>query len=250
MKSLQKDKLHVYICKDRKEMGAMAAKKGLEFLRKLLDSQEEVNAIFAAAPSQMEMFNKLVQEENLEWNRVNAFHMDNYIGLADDAPQQFSRFLKDHLFSKLNLKNIYYLGNRKEDAEKYAALLATHKPDICFMGIGENGHIAFNDPINAYFDDKKTVKVVELDNMCRQQQVNEKLFDTFDDVPTHAITLTIPTLMKSRHIICTVPGKNKAKAAKNMLEGPISEDCPASILREHNSAYLFLDEYAAGILKK
>jgi glucosamine-6-phosphate deaminase len=250
MKSLQKDKLHVCICKDRKEMGAMAAKKGLEFLRKLLDSQEEVNVIFAAAPSQMEMFNKLVQEENLEWNRVNAFHMDNYIGLSDDAPQQFSRFLKDHLFSKLNLKNIYYLGNSKEDAEKYSALLATHKPDICFMGIGENGHIAFNDPINAYFDDKKTVKVVELDNMCRQQQVNEKLFDTFDDVPTHAITLTIPTLMKSRHIICTVPGKNKAKAAKNMLEGPISEDCPASILRKHNSAYLFLDEDAAGILKK
>ena len=142
------------------------------------------------------------------------------------------------------------MGNVGEDAKRYDILISENPPDICFMGIGENGHIAFNDPINAEFNDEKAVKVVELDDMCRQQQVNEKLFNTIDEVPTHAITLTIPTLIKSKYILCTVPGLNKAEATKNMLEGDIDESCPASILRTHSSAYLFLDKDAASKLSE
>jgi len=245
-----KDKLKVSVHDNRRDMGIAAAEKGICFLKELLESKEEVNVIFAAAPSQAEMMERLVSEKSVDWKRVNAFHMDNYIGLADDAPQQFSKFLKDRLFSKLPFQNIYYMGNVGEDAKRYDILISENPPDICFMGIGENGHIAFNDPINAEFNDEKAVKVVELDDMCRQQQVNEKLFNTIDEVPTHAITLTIPTLIKSKYILCTVPGLNKAEATKNMLEGDIDESCPASILRTHSSAYLFLDKDAASKLSE
>lgn len=247
---LSKDKLSISISENRRDMGITAAEKGIYFLKELLQYKEEVNVIFAAAPSQAEMMERLVAEKSVDWKRVNAFHMDNYIGLPDDAPQQFSKFLKDRLFSKLLFKNVYYMGNIGEDAKRYDILISENQPDICFMGIGENGHIAFNDPINADFNDKKAVKVVELDDMCRQQQVNEKLFNNIGEVPTHAITLTIPTLIKSKHILCTVPGINKAEAAKNMLEGAIDESCPASILRTHSSAYLFLDKDAASKLSE
>lgn len=250
MSTFTKDKLKVSVYDNRRDMGIAAAEKGICFLKELLKSKEEVNVIFAAAPSQAEMMERLVSEKSVDWSRVNAFHMDNYIGLPDDAPQQFSKFLKDRLFSKLPFKNIYYMGNVGEDAKRYDILISENPPDICFMGIGENGHIAFNDPINAEFNDEKAVKVVELDDMCRQQQVNEKLFNTIDEVPTHAITLTIPTLIKSKYILCTVPGLNKAEATKNMLEGDIDESCPASILRTHSSAYLFLDKDAASKLSE
>ncbi len=248
MKTLTKGALEVFILKDRKEMGQTAAAAGLIHLKDLLKNQNEVNVIFAAAHSQDEMYAGLLADPDVEWARVNAFHMDNYIGLTDEAGQQFTTFLRERLFSKLPFASIYYMGNTAESAAVYEALLMADKPDLCFMGVGENGHIAFNDPDNALFDDPQLVKLVELDLPCRMQQVHEGNFKTLQEVPTHALTLTIPALLKCKHLNCTVPGKNKAEAIKNMLEGGISETCPASILRRHTSAMLFLDEDVASLL--
>lgn len=249
MKTFQVEQLAVEVHENRRAMGEAAAQAGIRLLKEALAGQDEVNVVFAAAPSQAEMLETLLATDQVDWARVNAFHMDNYVGLDDSAPQQFSRFLRDRLFGKLPFKAVNYLGNQVGQEKDYAALLAQHPADICFMGIGENAHIAFNDPGNALFDDPQTVKLVELDYACRMQQVNEGNFPALNDVPTHALTLTIPALMASRHVICTVPGPNKAQAAKCMLEGPVDQECPASILRRHPSATLYLDREAASLLK-
>lgn len=247
MKTLQADKLHVSIYSGRDEMGRAAANAGIDIIRQLLSQQEVVNLIFAAAPSQAEVLSGL-KAADISWERVNAFHMDNYVGLDDNAPQQFSRFLRDRLLGLLPFKSVHYLGNRSGQQIAYAHVLAAHPTDVCFMGIGENAHVAFNDPGNAFFNDSQLVKEVALDLACRTQQVNEGNFPTLQDVPTHALTLTIPTLMAARHLICTVPGVNKAAAVKAMLEGTVREDCPATILRTHPSARMFIDEAAASML--
>ena len=250
MTSFVVDKLSVRIDADRGAMGLAAAQEGIKLLKALLKEKDEVNVVFAAAPSQAEMMQALVAAQDVDWGRVNALHMDNYIGLPAEDPRQFSTFLKDRLFGLIDFKNVYYMGIKAEDAARYDEIFAAHPVDLCFMGIGENAHIAFNDPDNAYFDDPHMVKQVELDLACRTQQVNEGNFPRIQDVPTHAITLTIPALMTATHLICTVPGANKADAAKCMLEGPIEEKCPASILRRHASAKLFLDKDAASKLSK
>jgi len=229
-------------------MGLAAAAEGLKKIREALDDKPELNLIFAAAPSQTEVLENLRSAKEVDWTRVNAFHMDNYVGLDESAPQQFSTFLRERLFSLLPFKSVHCMGTKPGQETEYAALLDQRPIDVCFMGIGENGHIAFNDPVNALFDDPETVKQVALDLQCRTQQVNEGNFATLSQVPTHALTLTIPTLMRSRHLICTVPGPNKAKAVLTMLEGPVTADCPASILRRHPSAVMFLDAQAAGLL--
>lgn len=249
MRTFSQDLLQVSVLDNRKEMGTAAAQAGLMHLKMLLEKQQWVNIIFAAAPSQDELYAGLLKDPQISWNRVNAFHMDNYIGLDDDALQQFTTFLRERFFSKLPFASVFYMGNKAEDAAEYEELLNIHTPDMCFMGVGENGHIAFNDPDNALFDDPQPIKLVELDLPCRMQQVNEGNFKTLDEVPTHALTLTIPTLMGCKHLICTVPGRNKAQAVKNMLEGDMSEACPATILRRHPSAQLFLDDQAAALLE-
>ncbi|NLZ88314.1 MAG: glucosamine-6-phosphate deaminase [Clostridiales bacterium] len=249
MKKFQVDQLIVEVYETRRQMGEAAAQAGIRLLQDVLKQKDEANVVFAAAPSQSEMLETLLATTEVDWSRVNAFHMDNYVGLDDSAPQQFSRFLRDRLFGKLPFKAVHYMGNQVGQEKEYAALLEQYPTDICFMGIGENAHIAFNDPGNAQFDDPDTVKLVELDHACRMQQVNEGNFSSLDDVPTHALTLTIPALMASSHVICTVPGINKAPATKCMLEGPIDEDCPASILRQHQAATLYLDQAAASQLK-
>ena len=249
MKTFNKDNLQVNIFENREDMGKAAAEAGLLHLKMLLVKQDWVSIIFAAAPSQDELYAGLLADPEIAWNRVKAFHMDNYIGIDDDAPQQFTTFLRERFFSKLGFASVFYMGSKPEDAAAYEELLDIHKPDMCFMGIGENCHIAFNDPDNALFDDPQRVKLVELDLPCRMQQVNEGNFKTLDEVPTHALTLTIPTLLSCKHLVCTVPGRNKAQAVKNMLEGEITQACPASVLRRHPSAQLFLDEQAASLLK-
>ncbi len=250
MNNFTVDKLKVFTSPDRAAMGLAAAQEGIRLLKQLLEQKEEVNVVFAAAPSQAEMMEALVEDKTVDWARVNAFHMDNYIDLPQEDPRQFSTYLKDRLFGLLPFKNIYYMGVEAQDADKYARLLEGHPVDLCFMGIGENAHIAFNDPGNAFFDDPLMVKEVALDLACRTQQVNEGNFPKLDEVPTHAITLTIPALMSARHIICTVPGANKAEAARCMLEEPIHQDCPASVLRRHPSARLYLDRDAASRLTR
>jgi len=237
MKEFKTGLLTVKVFATRKQMGSQAATDAAVTLRYLLTHQETVNVIFAAAPSQQELLEALQQAPGIAWNRVNAFHMDEYIGLPADAPQSFGNFLKAAIFDKVDFRTVNYIT----DTEKYAALLKTQSPDLVLMGIGENGHIAFNDPPVADFNDPAMVKTVELDLECRQQQVNDGCFATLSEVPTHAITLTIPTLLKAPYIYCVVPGPRKATAVHNTLQQPVETRFPSTILRTHNGAILYLD---------
>lgn len=252
MKSLKKDLLDVKIYQTRSEMGKAAAADIKACLLSLLAKKETVNMIFAAAPSQNEVLEALATDKEIPWNRVNAFHMDEYIGLSADAPQGFGNFLKDHIFGKADFKSVSYIDISATDAqaecERYSALLAANPTDIVVMGIGENGHIAFNDPPVADFNDAKAVKPVALDEVCRQQQVNDGCFATIDDVPKTAITLTVPTLFAGKHLFCIVPAATKANAVKSTLTWEIGEACPATVLRRHESAVLYLDGDSSALL--
>lgn len=235
-------------------MGHNAANEIGNKLKGLLMLQIEVNIIFAAAPSQNEVLQSLTERKDIDWTKVNAFHMDEYIDLSADAPQGFGNFLKVGLFNKLPFKSVNYLNGNAEDKElecdRYSSLLKQYPADIVCMGIGENGHIAFNDPPVADFQDKKLVKVVLLDEACRQQQVNDGCFKLIGDVPIHALTLTIPALIKPPFIYCIVPGPTKSQAVFNTINQPIAERYPSTILRNHPNAILFLDKESASILRK
>lgn len=253
IKTIQAENLRVKIYATRKEMGKAAAEDMVKVLKNLLKEKDEVNIIFAAAPSQNEFFEALVDAEGIAWNRINVFHMDEYVGLANEAPQRFGNFLKDRIFGKVSLKSTNYIDgnvdNLEEECSRYAELLKQYPTDITCMGIGENGHIAFNDPHIADFNDPKLVKVVDLDDKSRQQQVNDGCFEFFNQVPGKAITLTIPSLLAAKNIYCMVPAKTKAVAVARTITGAIDESCPASILKRHNNATMYLDKDSAELLK-
>ena len=226
----------------RQEMGHAAARAAADFLRHALSQQDIVRAIFAAAPSQNEMLAALCETERIDWQRVVAFHMDEYLGLDSAASQRFAAFLNERLFDRLPFREVHLIDPEGIDPVKhYESLLKDSPIDLVCLGIGENGHLAFNDPHVADFDDSHWVKVVELDDMCRQQQVNDGCFAAFDDVPKRAITLTIPALLSGKRLICTVPGATKRQAVLKTLNDPISTVCPATILRNHAACTLFLD---------
>lgn len=252
MKTMKKDLLTVNIYETRDEMGKAAGADIKAKILELLAKKETINMIFAAAPSQNEVLASLAADPEIPWNRVNAFHMDEYIGLSADAPQGFGNFLKNAIFGRAPFKSVNYINISAPDAEKecerYAALLAANPTDIVVMGIGENGHIAFNDPPVADFADKKMVKPVQLDEVCRNQQVNDGCFATLNDVPKTAITLTVPTLFAGDYLFCIVPAKTKANAVRATIEGEIGEHCPATILRRHASAILYLDGDSSALL--
>lgn len=244
MKELQFDKVRLKVFATRKEMGEAAAKEAADCMRGLLANQEEINCLFAAAPSQNEFLASLVQEEGIDWNRVNGYHMDEYVGFEIGHPNSFNGFLTDSVFSKVPFKCVYLLNGAnpgEQEAKRYSHLLDQIKIDITFMGIGENGHIAFNDPEVADFHDKETVKIVDLDHICRQQQVNDGCFPTFDDVPERALTVTIPKLVSAKEIFCIVPTGKKKNAVRAALTGEISEACPASILRTVEHVHMYID---------
>jgi len=243
---LQAEKLTAYVYPSRAEMGRAAGKAAADAINRILAEQEYANVIFAAAPSQNEMLEGLLGEK-VDFSRVRAFHMDEYVGLGLEDAQSFARYLSDHVFSKAPFAEVHYIP-AKEDAacQAYGALLETFPPDVVCMGIGENGHIAFNDPPVADFHDPKPVKIVELDPICRMQQVHDGCFPNLDAVPKYAVTLTVPALVGAKHLICTVPAATKADAVKAMLQGPYGESCPATALRRHDSAVLFLDPDSAG----
>ncbi len=252
MKSFYKDKLKVKVFENRTLMGEDAAKDIKNAIVTLLKDKAEINMIFAAAPSQNDMLKALISDKDIAWNRINAFHMDEYIGLSKDAPQGFGNFLKEHIFGLVDFKSVNYIDvsatDPQKESQRYAKVLEKNPTDIVVMGIGENGHIAFNDPPVADFNDSLAVKPVKLDQVCRQQQVNDGCFESIDKVPTHAITLTVPTLVKPKYLFCVVPAKTKAKAVYQTLNGNIEESCPASILRTHQNAVLYLDNDSAQLL--
>ena len=249
---IQKDKLRVEIHDTRTAMGQASAAAIEKALVDHLAEHESCSMVFAAAPSQNEVLESLIASKAIDWSRVHAFHMDEYIGLDSSAPQLFANFLKKAIFERVPFASVNYLDGEAEDpeaeAERYSQLLRDHPIDIIVMGVGENGHIAFNDPPVADFNDPQIVKKVELDMDCKNQQVNDGMFESVDEVPPTALTLTIPALMSGTQAFCIVPGPTKANAIQAMLEGPIEESCPASILRTHERAVLYLDVDAAAKL--
>ena len=208
--------------------------------------------IFAAAPSQNDLLAHLCEEEGIDWGKINAFHMDEYIGLDPAAPQCFSNFLKDHIFDLKPFGSVNLINaGAEKDAEiaRYAALLQAHPIDIVCMGIGENGHIAFNDPHVADFNDPALVKAVSLDEKCRQQQVNDGCFKHIDEVPKYAMTLTVPMLMSATYKFCVVPAPTKAWAVNETVNGAIGEACPATVMRKSENCILYCDADSAALLK-
>ncbi|MFC9709418.1 glucosamine-6-phosphate deaminase [Paenibacillus sp. NPDC056933] len=245
------ERMSVQVYVDRDQMGVAAAAAVAARLRQLLqDSERQVRIVFAAAPSQNELYAGLIREQGIDWSRVCAFHMDEYIGLADTAPQRFGRYLTERLFSQVQPGRVELLDGLHDvdqECQRYGDLLRAAPIDIVCLGIGENGHIAFNDPPVADFEDSRVVKAVKLDEACRRQQVNDGCFAQLDDVPAEALTLTVPTLMAGRKLFAIVPGASKRSALAAALHDPISTACPATILRRHPEITMFTDRDAYGL---
>ncbi|MBQ7387558.1 MAG: glucosamine-6-phosphate deaminase [Clostridia bacterium] len=241
-KTIKTDNLVTYAYDTRKEMGAAAAECARDAINSVIAERGYANVIFAAAPSQNEMIEALLSS-GVDFSRVRAFHMDEYVGLSRADAQSFATYLSEHLFDKAPFASVNLISatDAEEGIRSYTELLTKYPPDVVCMGIGENGHIAFNDPPVADFNDKCVIKRVELDEICRNQQVHDGCFPTLDAVPKYALTLTVPTLMSAKHVICTVPAPTKAAAVKRMLTGEIGEACPATALRLHSDAKMFLD---------
>lgn len=244
------DQLPVSIYRTNEEMGQAAAVEAAEIIRKAIETKGVANIIVATGNSQLTFLRALRELDGIDWPRVNVFHMDEYVGIDPQHPASFPNFLRRELIEHVHPGGFFPVETAGRDAEAvcrdYEALLRRHPADLCAMGIGENGHIAFNDPPYADFDDPVWVKVVRLDERSRQQQVGEGHFASLDEVPTHAVTLTIPALLAARRVLCIVPEARKAEAVQKALQGPITEDCPASILRRQPHVHLYLDAEAAG----
>jgi glucosamine-6-phosphate deaminase len=237
-------RLRVHSFATRGAMGRQAAHDIAVEIRTKLAGAGAMRMIFAAAPSQAEMIEALIAEPGIDWRRVTAFHMDEYIGLSAGAPQRFAVWLRERLFDRVPFAAIHPIlpeGDPHAAAAHYAALLDAAPIDIVCLGIGVNGHIAFNDPPVADFADPHDVKIVELDEICRQQQVDDDCFPNLAAVPEQALTLTIPRLLRAERLFCVVPGAHKRVAVGSVLHGPIIPRCPASVLRRHPDCTLYLD---------
>jgi glucosamine-6-phosphate deaminase len=230
-------------------MGAAAAGEVAAEIRRLIAERGRAVGLFASAPSQRDTWDALLREAGVDWSRVTAFHLDEYLGFDERHPQSLRRFLLVHFLSRVPIGAFHGLRGEAPDpaaeCQRYARLLDGDLPDFALIGIGENGHLAFNDPHAADFDDPSAVKVVELDEECRRQQVHDGAFATLDETPTRALTLTLPRIMSAGRIFTVVPGSRKQAAVEAALHGPVAAACPASILRTHAQACLFLDAASA-----
>lgn len=244
---MKADTLEIKVFKTRTEMGKKAAEDAERIISDMLKTKSELNIIFAAAPSQNEFLDALCKS-NIPWNKINAYHMDEYIGLPSDAPQGFANFLRRAIFDRVNFKSVNTMDSTADadnEAKRYSKLIDENPPDIIFMGIGENGHIAFNDPPVADFSDTQTVKKVKLDPVCRMQQVHDGCFDSLDKVPEYALTLTVPVFKRAAFRICVVPSMTKTAAVAKTVRGKIGEYCPATILRTLENSILYCDAESA-----
>lgn len=235
----------------REEMGRAAASDAAAAIRRALVEKAEARLILASAPSQNELLAALLAEP-LDWSRLVLFHMDEYLGLPAEHPAAFRHYQQEHVLARVRPRAFHGIRGEAPDPEeecrRYAALLAEAPIDVVCLGIGENGHLAFNDPPVADFADPALVKIVELDECCRHQQVHDGCFPDLASVPKRALTLTIPALLGGQELFCVVPGPRKAVAVRDTLLGPISTRCPASALREHPRAHLYLDRDSAALL--
>jgi glucosamine-6-phosphate deaminase len=242
----------VEIFSTKDEMGHAAAVHATQIIADAIRDRGCARVIIGTGSSQDRMIHWLTRQPQIDWGRVEAFHMDEYIGMADTHPASFRRWLKTHVADVVSGGRFHYLAGDAADLDeemaRYARELSAAPIDICFIGFGENGHIAFNDPHEADFNDPKMLKRVQMDEKCRMQQVGEGHFPSLAAAPREALTLTCPTLMSARNIIAVVPEKRKAHAVKDALEGPLSTQCPASIVLTHPSAAIYLDRDSASLL--
>jgi glucosamine-6-phosphate deaminase len=248
IKSFQIDKLNVRIFNDKTDMGDASAEFVSWHLQNAIEKNGLANIILATGTSQYP-FLEALKKKHIDWSKITVFHLDEYIGFSDQHPASFRKYLKDRILDEVKPHQIYFLNGDAPDIDSvcrdYEKLLMDHPVDIACIGIGENGHIAFNDPPVADFNDPHLVKVVQLDEACRKQQLGEGWFPTLADVPVEALSLTIPAIMRCKAISCVVPDERKSTAVYNTLYGEISTACPASVLRRHKDAVLFLDKFAA-----
>lgn len=250
--TLEFDQLPVEIYTDREALGQAAAFEAANILRDAISERGQANIILATGNSQLDFLVALRQMPDIDWPKIRVFHMDEYIGISPDHPASFPRFLQEHFLGHVDVGHFHPVSGDPEDPEgtcrEYDELLRKHPCDLVAMGFGENGHIAFNDPPYALFEDPHWVKVIELADASRRQQVGEGHFTSLSEVPTHAITLTIPALLAPTRILCIVPETRKAEAVKACLTEPVSEDRPGSVLRTVSNARLYLDPDSAALL--
>jgi glucosamine-6-phosphate deaminase len=241
--------LNIEIHRDGKAAGEAAAQNAAQELGRLAALREDIGVIFATGASQLDTLRALTSMPNLPWSKVHGFHLDEYVGIPADHPASFRRYLRQNLTEKVRMKEFSEIDGTVSDLEQlcqsYAAKVRSSDPQLCLLGIGENGHLAFNDPGEADFNDPSDMKVVQLDTVCRQQQAAEGWFKSLEDVPKLAVTLTIPTLFRVPRLILSAPGSRKTAIIRRMLDEPISIECPASILRTHPNVTAYLDQEAA-----
>ncbi len=239
--------MKIRIAPDRPTLGRWAAEQAAATLRRVIAERGEARLVACTGSSQFEVLEAFTAEPGIDWTRVEMFHLDEYAGLPESHPASFRKFLRERLIDKTGIIN-YHLLNTPDDCPRIGALIATRPPDLAFVGIGENGHLAFNDP-PADFDTEVPFLVVTLDEACRRQQVGEGWFATFDDVPKQAMSMSVRQILKSREIICSCPDARKAVAVQACLEGPVSNMAPASILRTHDNVTMYLDVESAKLLR-
>ena len=252
LRVFQADALPVRVYKSQAEMAEDAAHIAHEYLTGLLAKQEKVACILATGNSQIRFLEHLIALGGIDWSRATLFHMDEYLGIDANHKASFRRYMRERVEARVKPGRFHYIEGDAmlpiDECKRYAGLLSAQPIDLCCLGVGENGHLAFNDPPVANFDDPHKVNIVKLDLACKQQQVGEGHFPNLEAVPPYAITLTIPMLCSARKMLCVAPEKRKANAVKEMLTGPISTDCPASILRRQSHATLLLDSDSASLL--
>jgi glucosamine-6-phosphate deaminase len=244
--------MNTVIESDKAVLGRRAAADGADKIRQAIRARGQANIIVATGASQFEMLSALVQEKDVDWSKVTAFHLDEYVGLPITHPASFRLYLWQRFVSKLPLPlaDFHYVNaetDPRAECKRLGQVIRHHPVDVAFIGIGENAHVAFNDP-PADFDTDEPYLVVQLDEACRKQQMGEGWFPTLNDVPQQAISMSVRQILKSKNIVCTVPDRRKAEAVKNSVKGPITNKVPASILQRHDGITLYLDTPAASLL--
>lgn len=241
--------MEVIISKSKEQLGIEAAEKGANLIKEAIDQNGEANIIVATGASQFEMLNELVKKD-IDWSKITCFHLDEYIGMSISHPASFRKYLKERFVDKVNVKEFNYIDaehNPEGECERLKQIISKTTIDVAFVGIGENAHLAFNDP-PADFETEEPYLVVDLDQACRAQQMGEGWFNSMDEVPQQAISMSVKQIMKSKSIICSVPDERKAQAVKGAVQGEVSPEIPSSILQKHENTWLFLDKAAASLL--
>ncbi len=241
--------MKIIVSENKIELGKKAAIKGASLIKETIAQKGSANIIVATGASQFEMLEVLVKE-NIDWSKVTAFHLDEYIGIDETHPASFRKYLKERFVEIVNPKEFIFVnGSDDADAEciRLEKIITQYPIDVAFVGIGENAHLAFNDP-PADFETEVAYLVVNLDKACREQQMGEGWFPTLEDVPKQAISMSIKQILKSKHIICSIPDKRKAEAIKSVVESEITPDVPSSILKNHSSTYIYLDSDSASLM--